>query len=262
MIPVASFAQPKRAIVLLSGGLDSATALAIAASRGFECYALSVHYGQRHSAELDAARQIAANLGAREHRIMGVDLAGIGGSALTDARVAIPESPTVGIPVTYVPARNTLLLSLALGWAETVGALDIFVGVNAVDYSGYPDCRPEFIEAFERLARLATKAGVEGVAFKIQAPLIAMSKMDIIRTRHRTRRGLQRDRIVLPGARGWRRMRTVRFLPLARRRFQGCAHPRSHPISLKCIGCELPPHFGYHARLNWDGSSVGRARPF
>jgi 7-cyano-7-deazaguanine synthase len=179
---VASFAQPKRAIVLLSGGLDSATVLAIAAARGFECYALSVHYGQRHSAELDAARQIAANLGAREHRIMGVDLAGIGGSALTDARVAVPESPTVGIPVTYVPARNTLLLSLALGWAETVGAVDIFVGVNAVDYSGYPDCRPEFIEAFERLARLATKAGVEGTAFKIQAPLIAMSKVDIIRT--------------------------------------------------------------------------------
>jgi 7-cyano-7-deazaguanine synthase len=141
-----------------------------------------VHYGQRHSAELDAARQIAADLGAREHRIMGVDLAGSGGSALTDARVAVPETPTVGIPVTYVPARNTLLLSLALGWAETVGAVDIFVGVNAVDYSGYPDCRPEFIEAFERLARLATKAGVEGVAFKIQAPLIAMSKVDIIRT--------------------------------------------------------------------------------
>jgi 7-cyano-7-deazaguanine synthase len=180
--PVASFAQPKRAIVLLSGGLDSATVLAIAASRGFECYALSVHYGQRHSAELDAARQIAANLGAREHRVMGVDLAGIGGSALTDRRVAVPESPTVGIPVTYVPARNTMLLSLALGWAEIVGAVDIFVGVNAVDYSGYPDCRPEFIEAFERLARLATKAGVEGVAFKIQAPLIALSKVDIIRT--------------------------------------------------------------------------------
>ena len=181
MTPVASIAQPKRAIVLLSGGLDSATVLAIAAARGFECYALSVHYGQRHGAELDAARQIAASLGAREHRIMGVDLAGIGGSALTDPSVAVPESPTVGIPVTYVPARNTMLLSLALGWAEIIGAVDIFVGVNAVDYSGYPDCRPEFIEAFERLARLATKAGIEGVAFKIQAPLIGMSKVDIIR---------------------------------------------------------------------------------
>jgi 7-cyano-7-deazaguanine synthase len=175
-----STAQSKRAIVLLSGGLDSATVLAIARARGFECYALSVHYGQRHSAELAAARQIALALSAREHRIMGVDLAGIGGSALTDAGIAIPESPTTGIPITYVPARNTLLLSLALGWAEIVGAADIFVGVNAVDYSGYPDCRPEFIEAFENLARLATKAGVEGTHFRIQAPLIDMSKADII----------------------------------------------------------------------------------
>jgi 7-cyano-7-deazaguanine synthase len=181
VIRSASVTQPKRAVVLLSGGLDSATALAIAVAQGFECYALSVHYGQRHSAELDAARQIAANLGAREHRVMVVDLAGVGGSALTDPSVAVPESPSTGIPVTYVPARNTMLLSLALGWAEIVGAVDIFVGVNAVDYSGYPDCRPEFIDAFERLARLATKAGVEGVAFKIQAPLIAMSKVDIIR---------------------------------------------------------------------------------
>jgi 7-cyano-7-deazaguanine synthase len=177
-----SKAPPKRAVVLLSGGLDSSTVLAIARSLEFECYALSVHYGQRHSAELDAARRIATSLGAREHRVMGIDLAGIGGSALTDAGLAVPESPTSGIPVTYVPARNTLLLSLALGWAEVVGAADIFVGVNAVDYSGYPDCRPEFIQAFERLAQLATKAGVEGTRFKIQAPLIAMSKVDIIRT--------------------------------------------------------------------------------
>jgi 7-cyano-7-deazaguanine synthase len=175
-----STAQPKRAIVLLSGGLDSATVLAIARARGFECYAMSVRYGQRHSAELAAARQIASALSAREHRIMGVDLAGIGGSALTDAGIAVPESPTSGIPITYVPARNTLLLSLALGWAEIVGAADIFVGVNAVDYSGYPDCRPEFIKAFENLAQLATKAGVEGTHFQIQAPLIDMSKADII----------------------------------------------------------------------------------
>jgi 7-cyano-7-deazaguanine synthase len=173
--------QPARAIVLLSGGLDSSTVLALARARGFECYALSVHYGQRHGAELAAARRIALALGAREHRVMGVDLAGIGGSALTDAALSIPESPTVGIPVTYVPARNTMLLSLALGWAEVVDAADIFVGVNAVDYSGYPDCRPEFIEAFEHLARLATKAGVEGARFRIQAPLIEMSKADIIR---------------------------------------------------------------------------------
>ncbi len=172
----------KRAIVLLSGGLDSATTLAIARERGFETFALSVHYGQRHAAELDAARRVAAALGAADHRVMGVDLAGIGGSALTDPAVAVPETPAAGIPVTYVPARNTLLLSLALGWAEVAGAGDIFVGVNAVDYSGYPDCRPEFIHAFERLSQLATKAGVEGARFTIQAPLIAMAKGDIIRT--------------------------------------------------------------------------------
>ena len=175
-------ATPKRAIVLLSGGLDSSTVLAIARARGFECYALSVHYGQRHGSELEAARQVAQALGAKEHRVMGVDLAGIGGSALTDVDIAVPESPGSGIPVTYVPARNTLLLSLALGWAEVAGAADIFVGVNAVDYSGYPDCRPEFIQAFEHLARLATKAGVEGARFNIQAPLIDMTKADIIRT--------------------------------------------------------------------------------
>jgi 7-cyano-7-deazaguanine synthase len=177
-----SSAPARRAIVLLSGGLDSSTVLAMARARGFECHALSVHYGQRHSAELQAARQIARALGARDHRVMGVDLAGIGGSALTDPSMAVPESPAAGIPVTYVPARNTLLLALALAWAEVVGATDIFVGVNAVDYSGYPDCRPEFIEAFESLAQLATKAGVEGARFKIQAPLIAMSKAEIIRT--------------------------------------------------------------------------------
>jgi 7-cyano-7-deazaguanine synthase len=172
----------KSAIVLLSGGLDSATSLAIARSQGFTSFALSVHYGQRHAAELDAARRVAAALGAHEHRLMGVDFAGIGGSALTDAAVAVPEVPGEGIPVTYVPARNTLLLSLALGWAEVVGAEDIFVGVNAVDYSGYPDCRPEFIRAFEQLARLATKAGVEGRGLAIQAPLIALTKAEIIRT--------------------------------------------------------------------------------
>lgn len=172
----------KSAIVLLSGGLDSATTLAIAHSLGFTTLALSVHYGQRHAAEIEAAKRVATALGAHEHRVMAVDLAGIGGSALTDATIAVPEGPGAGIPVTYVPARNTLLLSLALGWAEIVGARDIFVGVNAVDYSGYPDCRPEFIDAFERLAQLATKAGVEGARFTIRAPLIDMSKADIIRT--------------------------------------------------------------------------------
>jgi 7-cyano-7-deazaguanine synthase len=171
----------KRAVVLLSGGLDSATVLAMALAREYECYALSVEYGQRHGAELDAAQRLASALGAREHRIMRVDLGRIGGSALTDTSITVPESPGTGIPVTYVPARNTLLLSLALGWAEVIHAADIFVGVNAVDYSGYPDCRPAFIAAFENLARLATKAGVEGARYKIQAPLIDMSKAEIVR---------------------------------------------------------------------------------
>ena len=170
-----------RAVVLLSGGLDSATALAIARSQNFECYALSVEYGQRHSAELDAARRVAAAAGVSDHRVMRVDLAGIGGSALTDPTIVVPESPTTGIPVTYVPARNTIMLSLALGWAEVLGAGDIFIGVNSVDFSGYPDCRPEFVAAFARLATLATKAGVEGQPYRIQAPLISLSKAEIIR---------------------------------------------------------------------------------
>jgi 7-cyano-7-deazaguanine synthase len=169
------------AVVLLSGGLDSATVLAMARSQGFECHALSVEYGQRHSAELDAARRVARAGGARDHRIMRVDLAGIGGSALTDHTIAVPETPTSGIPVTYVPARNTMMLSLALGWAEVLAARDIFIGVNFIDSSGYPDCRPEFIEAFERLAAKATKAGVEGHMCRIHAPLIQLSKAEIIR---------------------------------------------------------------------------------
>lgn len=181
MCPASNVSLARRAVVLLSGGLDSATVLAIARSDGYECYALSVEYGQRHSVELKAAQRIAAALGAREHRTMRVDLAGIGGSALTDAAAPLPESPQPGIPATYVPARNTLFLSLALGWAEVLGAGDIFVGVNAVDYSGYPDCRPEYIAAFAQLAQLATKAGVMGARFAIHAPLIEMSKAQIIR---------------------------------------------------------------------------------
>jgi 7-cyano-7-deazaguanine synthase len=170
------------AVVLLSGGLDSATALAIARAEGFECHALSVDYGQRHRAELDAAALVARSLGATEHRTLRVDLGGIGGSALTDASIAVPEAPQVGIPVTYVPARNTVLLSFALGWAEVLNAARIFIGVNAVDYSGYPDCRPAFIAAFERVANLATKAAVEGtLAFEVCAPLIDMTKAQIIR---------------------------------------------------------------------------------
>jgi len=171
----------KRAVVLLSGGLDSATVLALAREQGFDCYALSVDYGQRHVVELNAASNIAQAIGVREHRVMHVDLANIGGSALTDASIAVPESATTGIPITYVPARNTIMLSLALAWAEVLQSSDVFVGVNAVDYSGYPDCRPEFIKAFESLAKLATRAGVEGQAFHIHAPLIRLSKAEIIR---------------------------------------------------------------------------------
>ena len=168
------------AIVLLSGGLDSTTVLALARSQGYDCRTLAVAYGQRHSVELIAAERLSRSLGALEHRVMTVDLAGIGGSALTDSRIAVPETLGEGIPVTYVPARNPLLLSLALGWAEVTGSRDIFIGVNAVDYSGYPDCRPEFIQAFERLANLATKAGVEGAGFRIHTPLIDWSKARII----------------------------------------------------------------------------------
>ncbi len=172
----------ERAVVLVSGGLDSATVLALARSQGLECFALSVDYGQRHHAELLAASRVANSLGAREHRVMRIDLGGIGGSALTDASIAVPEAPQIGIPITYVPARNTVMLSLALGWAEVLGAAQIHIGVNAVDYSGYPDCRPTFIAAFERVAQLATKAGVEGTtAFRIVAPLIDLTKADIIR---------------------------------------------------------------------------------
>jgi 7-cyano-7-deazaguanine synthase len=169
------------AVVLLSGGLDSATALAIARERGFACHALSVDYGQRHAAELEAARRVARAAQVREHRIMRVDLAGIGGSALTDPAIAVPEQPTSGIPVTYVPARNTIMLSLALAWAEVLGARHIFIGVNVLDSSGYPDCRPEFVRAFAELATLATRAGVEGSPCRIEAPLIELTKAQIIR---------------------------------------------------------------------------------
>jgi len=171
----------RKAVILLSGGLDSATVLAMARAQGFDCHALSLDYGQRHHAELAAARRVAETLGAVEHKVLPLSLDAIGGSALTDRSIAVPEAGGEGIPVTYVPARNTVFLALALGWAEVLGATDLFVGVNAVDYSGYPDCRPAFIEAFERLANLATKAGVEGQVFRVHAPLIHMSKAEIIR---------------------------------------------------------------------------------
>ncbi|AOS95652.1 7-cyano-7-deazaguanine synthase [Microbulbifer aggregans] len=171
----------KKAVVLLSGGLDSATVLAMAQEQGYECYALGFDYGQRHRSELAAAQRVATAGGAVEHKVVQLDLRSIGGSALTDENIAVPEDEPGGIPVTYVPARNTVFLSIALGWAEVLGAQDIFVGVNAVDYSGYPDCRPEYIEAFERMANLATRAGVEGQRLHIRAPLMEMSKADIVR---------------------------------------------------------------------------------
>lgn len=171
-----------RAVVLLSGGLDSATTLALARSEGFDCFALSVDYGQRHDAELAAARRVAVALGAREHRVISVGLAQFGGSALTDTTIAVPTAGLQpGIPVTYVPARNTVMLSLAMAWAEVLGARDLFVGVNAIDYSGYPDCRPEFIRAFEAMANLATRAAVEGDRLSLHAPLIQLSKAEIVK---------------------------------------------------------------------------------
>ena len=169
-----------RAVVLLSGGLDSVTALAMAREQGFECYTLSFNYGQRHHAELNAAERLSSQNGAVAHKVIDIDLSAIGGSALTDQSIDVPEQYEEGIPVTYVPARNTVFLSIALGWAEVLSAQAIFVGVNAVDYSGYPDCRPEFITAFEQLANVATKAGVEGQELTIQAPLMTMTKADII----------------------------------------------------------------------------------
>ena len=171
----------KNAVVLLSGGLDSATVLAMARAQGFRCYALSVDYGQRHYAELAAAQRVAQTLGAYEHRVINIDLTGFGGSALTDNNIAVPQQPTEGIPLTYVPARNTIMLSLAMAWAEVLQARDIFIGVNAVDYSGYPDCRPDYIEAFQRMANLATRAAVEGHPLAVHAPLLHMSKAEIIR---------------------------------------------------------------------------------
>ncbi len=174
----------KKAVILLSGGLDSATVLALAQNQGYECYCLSFDYGQRHNAELAAARRVALGLGAKEHRIATIDLAAFGGSALTDAAIDVPvDGVKEGeIPVTYVPARNTIMLSFALGWAEVLGANDIFIGVNAVDYSGYPDCRPEFISAFEMMANLATKVGVEGATLSVRTPLIKLTKAEIIKT--------------------------------------------------------------------------------
>ena len=175
-------AEQRKAVILVSGGLDSTTVLAMAQSQGYACYTLSFDYGQRHRAELAAAERVSAALGEVEHKVVRLNLDSIGGSALTDTAIDVPEEATEGIPVTYVPARNTVFLSIALGWAEVLEACDIFIGVNAVDYSGYPDCRPAFIESFEATANLATRAGVEGHRITVHAPLIHLTKADIIRT--------------------------------------------------------------------------------
>ena len=172
----------KKAVILVSGGLDSTTVTAMAMKQGYDCYTLSFDYGQRHRSELEAAQRVSELMTVHQHKVVKLDLGSIGGSALTDSAIAVPEEETAGIPVTYVPARNTVFLSIALGWAEVLGADDIFIGVNAVDFSGYPDCRPEYIEAFERMANLATRAGVEGNRLTIHAPLIAMTKAEIIHT--------------------------------------------------------------------------------
>ena len=174
-------AGDKTAVVLLSGGLDSATTLAMARKAGFRCYALSFDYGQRHKNELLAAAAVARAGGAHEHRVVVLGMGFIGGSALTDLALSVPQAPTTGIPITYVPARNTVFLAVALGWAEVLGTQDLFIGVNAVDYSGYPDCRPEYLAAFEDLANLATKAGVEGARFHVHAPLLHLTKAEIIK---------------------------------------------------------------------------------
>jgi len=180
MTRVENKAESRSAIILLSGGLDSVTVLALAKQQGFTCYALSFDYGQRHNAELEASKRIAQRYQVTDHKIINLGLSAIGGSALTDAKIDVPTSPQAGIPVTYVPARNTIFLAFALGWAEVLNAHDVFIGVNAVDYSGYPDCRPEFIKAFQDMANLGTKAGVEGHKIQIHTPLIALSKAEII----------------------------------------------------------------------------------
>ena len=174
----------RKAVVLLSGGLDSATVLAVARSQGYACYCLSLDYHQRHIAELEAAKRVAAELGATAHRVVQLDLSVFGGSALTDSSIDVPQAPTEGIPVTYVPARNTIMLSLALAWAEVLAARDIFIGVNALDYSGYPDCRGEYVDAFQRMANLATKAAIEGRTITVHAPLIDLTKAEIVKLGH------------------------------------------------------------------------------
>lgn len=208
-----------RAVVLLSGGLDSATVLAKARADGRCCYALSVDYGQRHRAELDAAARLAARLGAVEHRVVHVDFGQFGGSALTDPALDVPTAPSAGIPITYVPARNTIMLALGLGWCEVLDAHELYIGVNAIDYSGYPDCRPDFIAAFGELARLATRAGVEGREFHVRTPLQHLTKGRHHQARAVAGTGLRRHRQLLPERRRRSSLRRLRRLSLAPRGF-------------------------------------------
>jgi len=227
----------KRAVVLLSGGIDSTTTLAIAIAEGYETYALSFDYGQRHQIETEAARRIANSLGVKDHRIAKIDLRVFGGSALTDD-VAVPKQRSEreivhGIPVTYVPARNTIFLAYALAWAEVIPANDIFIGVNAIDYSGYPDCRPEFIEAFESLANLATKAGVEGRRFQIHTPLIKFSKADIVRKAVDLGVDLSLTHSCYDPTPEGPRLRRMRFLPPAAKRFSRSRNHRSNSLRKK-----------------------------
>jgi 7-cyano-7-deazaguanine synthase len=244
-----------KAVVLLSGGLDSATVLAIARERGFALHALSVAYGQRHDAELEAARRIAAQAGVLQHQLIRVNLDAFGGSALTDPAIAVPEQPADGIPVTYVPARNTLFLSLALGWAEVLDARDIFIGVNAVDYSGYPDCRPAFIAAFEALARIATKAGVEGGRFTVHAPLLHMRALALASTMHRPCPVTRQMQAVAPAAAATPAgcVATASRRPDCRiRRAISTRVRTAQPISVSCAALPQPRVV----------SSVGRAAGF
>ncbi len=244
-----------RAVILLSGGLDSATVLAMARAAGLECYALSISYGQRHQAELYAASRVAHTLGAREHRIMHVNLGRIGGSALTDLSIDVPTTPGEGIPVTYVPARNTIMLSLALAWAEVVEAAEIHIGVNAVDYSGYPDCRPEFIAAFENLAALAHQGGGGGHAARHPRATGEPEQGADHPRRREIGRGLRPDGVLLPGRQRRKSLWNLRFLPPAARGFRGGWGTRSHELfrAQDRVDCAPSPRVG---------SSVGRAAPF
>ncbi len=233
--PCRADGRMRTAVVLVSGGLDSATTLALARKGGFDCYALSVDYGQRHRVELQSAARIVERLGAREHKVVKLDLTVFGGSALTDASMAVPTTASTGIPSTYVPARNTIMLSLALAWAEVTGSRDIFIGANAVDYSGYPDCRPEYLQAYEAMANLATKAAVEGARLRIHAPLLTSEQGRNHSTRHRSWRRLFADGFLLPAHADRSGLRSLRFLSHSASGFRRCRYCRYHGLRLNGV---------------------------